>query len=107
VHGDDVTACVGLVLFDGAVNQGPARSIRQVQEALCLNGMDTAVDGKLTADCFVQITQTPALALAKTTLRCRRTWLYDLAQLDTSQREFLRGSVARLSTPELLLSHYA
>lgn len=99
VAGDDLPTPVNLVVFDAAVNSGPGRAVRWLQDA-CGVSADGVV-GPVTLEAAHQFCNVAgAQTLARLIIEKRKQFYEAIIARDASQRVFQRGWMNRLAELE-------
>ncbi len=86
---DTLPSPVNYLVFDGAVNSGPSRSVQWLQAALGVS-QDGKVGPQTRAACVERVSQGDASFLLKVVMN-RSDFLADLVKSKESQEDFLKG----------------
>lgn len=89
IHGDDLPAGLDYAVFDFAVNSGPARAVKILQQTLGLSGTD--VDGIVGSQTITAASATDVHKLIDAYVDARIAWLKTLSTFST----FGKGWTAR------------
>jgi lysozyme family protein len=96
VAGDDLPSPVNLVVFDGAVNSGPGRAVRWLQDA-CGTVADGAIGPNTLAAIHHACDFHGVQHIAEVIVEKRQQFYESIVARDPSQKVFLRGWTNRLT----------
>lgn len=95
VRGDDLPSGVDYAVFDFAVNAGPGRAAKFLQEAA-----GVYADGVIGSGTLAAVSKMDPEALLKAFSRSKSMFYHRLADRDATQQRFLRGWLNRVAEVE-------